>query len=188
MKKLLFLPLLFAFIFSACTKSPLPDSSLPSSQDTSEQQAVKLAQIIDSGASARCIITDLTTNLTSEYYVSGKKMKIISSDTGPGQPGIVINDGQYVYAWQEGQTTGFKNKIPTEEEIDSLQSDYGEYQSPSDIEKLETESNFQVNCQKANFTDSDFTPPSDVNFIDPTEMNPSDLMDFNPETMMPDSQ
>lgn len=191
MNKLFYIPLLalFAFTLSACNLKTTPTSN--TDQGNLEEQSLKMAQIIESGASAKCVITDLEAQTSTDYYIMGNKMKVTSLGLQESSFGTMINDGTYTYVWQDGQSTGFKSKLPTEEEIASMEKDLNdlqdraeEYQTPSDLEEYDNNENYRVDCQKVKLTDADFTPPSDIQFIDPMEMVPSELGDFDLESLM----
>jgi len=191
MNKIFYIPLiaLFAFTLSACNPKTSPTSD--SAQGTLEEQSLKMAQIIESGDSAKCVITDLESQTSTDYYIMGNKMKVTSLGLQESSFGTMINDGTYTYVWQDGETTGFKSKLPTEEEIADMEKDLNdlqeraeEYQTPSDLEEYDNNENYRVDCQKVKLTDADFTPPSDIQFIDPMEMVPSELGDFDLESMM----
>lgn len=169
MKKLT-LPVLLtsAFIFAACTPSaPITG--------TEEQKAEKLAQIISSGGTAACKVTNLSDNGTIDYVVSGKKMKVVGSDFGQGKKGTMINDAVYTYFWEEGQASGFKMKNPTEAEIKEGTDKAKQFEQDYDTEKTasmyDDETKYKLDCARRTVSDSEFVPPQAVKFVDPSELN-----------------
>ena len=166
MKKLT-LPTLLAsaFLFAACTPSaPITG--------TEEQKAEKLAQIIESGGSADCTVTNLADKSTTQMVVSGKKMKIVGSDFNEGKKGTMINDAVYSYFWSEGDKTGFKTKLEVEKEAQPTPG--------ASEEKIDTT---KMDCSRRNISDSEFVPPAEVKFIDPSELNslsPEELQKLYP--------
>jgi hypothetical protein len=187
MKKISLFSLVIAssFLFSACTLPFASKSSLPSESDTPEVQAQKMSQLIASGASAKCQITDNNNpEFVTEIIFSGEKMKMTGTQVAQGSTGSFINDGEYTYVWQEGQTTGYKTKNVDPEDVDNMEEaspDYesGDVEQAPDFSQYENNPTYKIDCQEINISADEFTPPADVQFIDPSEMNFSDLSNFN---------
>jgi len=178
MKKLT-LPTLLAsaFLFAACTPSaPITG--------TEEQKAEKLAQIIESGGSADCTVTNLADKSTTQMVVSGKKMKIVGSDFNEGKKGTMINDAVYSYFWSEGDKTGFKTKLEVEKEAQPTPGASEEkIDTTKTAEGYEDELKYKMDCSRRNISDSEFVPPAEVKFIDPSELNslsPEELQKLYP--------
>ncbi len=155
--------------------------------DNQAQEAEKLAQILESGGSAFCTVTNLTDNSTTEMTISGKKMKIVGADMSGGKKGTMINDTLYVYTWEEGEKTGFKMAIPAEEETTET-TEVTTTQETVDVEEeataYEDETKYKMNCTKRRVADSEFAPPSDINFFDPAQMqnlSPQELQKLIPQ-------
>lgn len=172
--------LVSAIFLAACT----PQGPITG---TEEQKEEKLAQIIASGGSAACTITNLTDNSVVELIVSGKKMKISGNDYGQGKKGTMINDTLYLYTWQEGETTGFKMKNPTEEEIKEGSEKAKQFEQDYDTETTanmyDDQTKFKTDCSNRPVSASVFVPPTNVKFIDPSELNqmsPEDLQRLYP--------
>ena len=93
MKKLLALALITtsSFIFSAC--SLFPSSNLPQQTDSPKTQALKMSQLIASGASAKCTITDTQNpDFITTMIFDGQKMKMTGTQVAEGGAGSFIND------------------------------------------------------------------------------------------------
>lgn len=174
-----------SFLFSACTLPFASKNKLPSDSDSPEIQAQKMSELFASGASAKCQITDTTNpDFVSEIIFSGQKMKMTGTQVAQGGAGSFINDGQYIYVWQEGQSTGFKSKNIEPEDVEQMKEnlpDYesGDVQEAPDFRQYENNPTYKINCQQINISDDEFVPPSNIQFIDPLEMNFSDLSQFN---------
>jgi hypothetical protein len=187
MKKISLFSLVIAssFLFSACTLPFTSKNNLPSETDTPVVQAQKMSELIASGASAKCQIADINNpEFVTEIIFSGQKMKMNGTQVAQGSTGSFINDGEYTYVWQEGQTTGYKSKNMEPEDIEAMEEDLPDYESGDvdespDFSQYETDPTFKIDCQEINISDDEFTPPSNVQFIDPSEMNFSDLSNFN---------
>jgi len=179
------LVIISSFLFSACTLPFASKNNLPSESDTPVVQAQKMSELIASGASAKCQITDINNpDIVTEIIFSGQKMKMTGSEIAQGGPGSFINDGEYVYVWQEGQTTGYKTKNMEPEEVAEMEEEMSDYESGDvdqapDFSQYENNPTYKIDCQEINISTDEFTPPSNVQFIDPSEMNFSDLSNFN---------
>lgn len=153
-----------ALLFSACNQAgPITG--------TTTQKAEKLAQIIESGGSADCTVTNFSEKSTTQMIISGKKMKIIGSDFGGGKKGTMINDTVYFYSWGEGDKDGFKTKLVTEKETKATEVvKQDEFDTEKAIQEFEDETKFKMDCARRNVSASEFVPPSDVKFTDLAEL------------------
>lgn len=162
-----------AILLAACKPTSGPITG------TTEQKAQKLGEIIASGGTAACTITNLSDKSTVNLTVSGKKMKIVGGVMQQGKKGSMMNDTVYTYVWEEGQTTGFKFKNPTTEETSQ-----GQATTPQQVDTSKTatvyedETKYQVDCKQGVVNDSEFTPPAEVKFLDQAEM-----MKLSPEEL-----
>lgn len=174
-----------SFLFSACTLPFASKNNLPSESDSPQVQAQKMSELIASGASAKCQITDINNpEFVTEIIFSGQKMKMNGNQVAQGSTGSFINDGEYTYVWQEGQTTGYKSKNIDPEDIKEMEEDLPDYESGDvdespDFSQYEDNPTYKIDCQPINISADEFTPPVEVQFIDPSEMNFSDLSNFN---------
>ncbi len=161
-----------ALLFAACTPSgPITG--------TEQQKQEKLAQIISSGGSADCIVTNLSDKSTTQMIISGKKMKIIGSDFGEGKKGTMINDTVYTYTWTEGDKTGFKMKLITEKETKPTTTAQEEQPTAEQTAtEFEDETKFKTDCAVRNISASEFVPPTSVKFTDLSEINKMNPADY----------
>lgn len=153
---------------------------------TEEQKAQKLGQIIASGGSAACTVTNLSDNSMVEFVVSGKKMKIVGSDLGQGKRGTMLNDSVYTYIWSEGEKSGFKSKNQTEEDTKGeKETSENDFDTDEQVAVYDDETKFKMDCRSGGVSDSEFVPPSDVQFVDPSElrnMTPEQLQKLYPDS------
>ena len=173
-----------AILIAGCTTATPPEAPL----DFQAQETQKIARILEKGGSAFCTITDVTDNTTTEMTISGKKVKISATNTPEGKKSHIINDTVNVYSWEEGQSTGFKMKLNTEEEVrDTAQNNtesLPDYESAQDPNMYDDETKYTLDCSEKNVPDSEFIPPSGVNFVDPSQiqnMTPQELQKLYPQ-------
>lgn len=168
MNKLTFL-LPAALIFSGCTLIPSKTTSITG---TEQQKAEKLGQIIASGGQADCQVTNLTDKTSTQIIVSGKKMKFIGSDFGEGKKGTMLTDNVYTYVWSEGEKVGFKTKLETEKATEPTEAAPQEenLDATKRAESFDDATKFKTECTRRTISESEFTPPADVNFTDFAEM------------------
>lgn len=166
MKKLAFI-LPVALFLSGCTLFP----SAPIT-GTEDQKAEKLAQIISSGGQANCKITNLSDDTSTQITVSGKKMKMVGSDLGEGKRGTMINDTLYTYIWNEGEKIGYKMKVESEDrqEPTGAPTQPEQFDTSKQTVGYDDATKYRMDCTRGNVSDSEFTPPADVEFTDFADM------------------
>lgn len=159
---------------SACNPfAPTQENSdQPQTEIGTIEETQKLANAINNGESVVCTMTDTEGNV-AEYYVKGEKMKMMGQNISDGEKsGHMINDGEWMYIWEEGKTEGVKNKIPSKEEMEKVQKDSEEYLKNipdfSDDESVQEyeDKGYTVKCNTQDISDGEFVPPTDVNFVD----------------------
>lgn len=148
-------------------------SSLPNEQPTNKllSEAQQFAQAIESGTPTLCVLTKDSDKM--EFHIQGKKTSMTTTTSIEGKTviGHMVNDGAYIYTWDDATMQGSKMALDTLDVKDSPAptpsapvfdnaEDYGYYQNLG----------YTINCQKEANSDSFFTPPSNVKFIDPTEL------------------
>lgn len=153
-----------ALILSGCTLFPVAGPI----SGTTEQKALKLAEIIKNGGTANCKITNIADNSSTEIFVNGKKMKFVGTDTGQGKKGMMINDGEFIYTWSDGDKTGVKlsaavpTGTPTGAPVDT--------DTDKQAAMYDDESKYKMDCKAGVVIATEFTPPVDVKFTDLSEM------------------
>ena len=174
-----------ALFLAGCT---IPGQQLQNREQEQTQEQVQnemkeMAQIMEKGGSAYCELIDKEGNKL-EYWLKDKKMKAKGQgfsqaqmqaeeqEQNQNQVGMMINDGSWLYTWSEGQTQGFKMKMPTEAELKEMEQEAKEmadklpdFTDETTVQEYEDQG-YRVNCQKRNVADSEFTPPSNIQFQD----------------------
>jgi len=142
----------------------------PDSQSTQQviTEAQKFAAAIASGEPYTCQITSADTTLSSQFM--GGKMYM--TNTTEGITTHILNDTSYFYSWQEGAATGTKiavsTDLPTETSTEAP-TETPSFTSANDYQAYE-DAGYTITCQKDNFDDTLFTPPTEVEFTDPSAM------------------
>jgi len=168
-----------AFVLSGCgkpvatTNQNAAENPSPAGQSTSAGGSV-ISSIKDAmglGTEVKCEYSMGTgaDAVKSTAYVEGKKFKSVGIVAGKTMN--TIFDGETMYNWQEGQTTGFKmtmtciNDLKTSLPQDNKQAAPAGVKSPEDQFKDAT----NTNCSPSG--DSvDFSAPSNVTFTDQCDM------------------
>lgn len=148
------------FIFSK------KDSNTVLKEDSNNKEVsktVSLAEIIAQNVPQKCTLeyTDGETRIATEMWIKGNKFKQISTNQMP-QIGTkeynMISDGEYIYTWDGTTKKGSKMKIEETQAQDIETSDQNV--------NLDWETKFDYNCSPSLISDSDLTPPSDIDFVD----------------------
>lgn len=152
-----------------------PNQSSTPSQPTTNQplaEAIEFASAIESGRPTTCTMTKGDDQM--EYSLKDKMMlaKITTEIDGQTTLSHLLNDGQYLYLWLEGQNQGTKMSLattPSSQPAYSPAENTPQLNSQADYEALQNDG-YTIDCQPGTFSDSIFTPPSDIEFADPTAM------------------
>lgn len=173
MKKKLTLGLILgaSLIFAGCTQNK--NNENPQSQSEAEmiKESQELANAFKSGKPMLCTMTDKENNV-AQYAIKGKKMKMSGKDMSEnGKIGNMINDGEWIYIWEEGATEGIKTKMMTEEEgeklknkMEEMKTEVPDFENPESVQEYEDQG-YTINCNPENLDDSTFIPPANVNFV-----------------------
>jgi hypothetical protein len=196
--------LVSSFVLAGCSgplatiQSKIPflgkSADAPQSAVGQALEAGKMSAMIATGKSGVCTITNRETGEATELFIKGKKMKFSgTSFGGPEEETLMypqptrvktvsyfLNDGEYTYVWEQNAKTGFKTKLPTEEEIkkmnealpptDSVDSMSVEESTP-DITQFESDDAYTINCDMKDVPDKELAPPTDVEFMDFSQMS-----------------
>lgn len=178
---------LFAASFLAgCINQSANQTGTPSSPDSTEQtrsadstapeELSEISKAIESGKAVNCTLTD-NTGISMNYYLKGKKFKIVGMQGGqPSETITMISDGEIVYNWSDESKMGTKMKVIKPEGIDQNSEAIGD--SPDDLSKPSQPSDlkdfydqgYDIKCSPSEIADSEFVVPADVKFTDLTEM------------------
>lgn len=141
------------------------------------REGQEMAEAVRSGQPTYCKVAMDDGSGTMEYWMKNGKMKamgkgVASAQEGGSEVGAMINDGVYMYIWSEGETTGVKMKVPTEEEVKEAQADaeafaknMPDFEDQTTIDEYEAKG-YQVNCKQMNISDNEFVPPAEITFQD----------------------
>lgn len=111
---------------------------------------------ITTGSSTTC--TFIKEGTIIEYTIKGK---FTYTKTTTNNTAYMINDGQFIYIWADGQKNGTKIPVVTnqyeEKNFDPtlIQENY----------KTITSKNYKTNCKEVSLGINTFVPPLDVDFI-----------------------
>lgn len=163
MKKTLLL-IAIALTLTGC--NPQQEQTTQSESEAS-QEFSELAAAMESGAAMRCIMSNTAENIEATYLVRGDQIKIsgmIPNDE-MGDANMLMTNNT-IYTWSSKQETGLIIKVP-EEQADQVrqEQDIPDLSNPQEREAYQNQG-FTIDCEPADLTDADFTPPSDVNFMD----------------------
>lgn len=139
-----------------------------------QKDASSLVELFKSGDSFRCTYTSQSGEVT--VLAKGGKIKVdgFSYATPEGQEtrGFMINDGETIYFWSEGEGKGTKYSLSAmaDQAQDQTADQTAEkYQDPQEW-AAETEEKYQVDCQKTSVSNSEFIPPQNIEFQDISQM------------------
>ncbi len=162
MKKMVFL-ILATVTVTAC--SPMQKS------DTTEAAASKevseLSAAVIAGEPMRCTMSNPNENIEATYRVRGNQIHIsgmIPNDE-LGDAHMLLTDN-VMYSWSSQQETGLKFAVP-EEQMEKIrkEQDMPDFKTEEDREAFRNKG-YSIDCEPANLTDADFTPPANINFMD----------------------
>lgn len=160
--------ILGALVLSGCDKNPIQNQGQEQSAKQQQGEFAKIAEAIQSGKGAHCVITQTIDDQehTMEYWLKGDKMKIVGLGVdeaqGP-QYGQMISDGEYTYMWGDDQD-GLKWKIEEDELSEDNQYEQDVPEFDENALNMYEQQGFKVNCEQKNLNDGDFIPPANVQF------------------------
>jgi hypothetical protein len=176
-KLLLVLPILF--MLTGCT-NPMQKKETENTATKREQQQEKkdlsFKNVFSQGEAYRCNYEDENGEVTA--WVKGDKVKVEGIAFGAEEEdrGAMINDGQWVYIWNEGTMEGMKYDLAVMQQMGEAEIEEGEetadgseYQDPQEW-AAEVEQDYEVDCQATVISDSEFQAPENVEFKDLTQM------------------
>jgi hypothetical protein len=157
---------LFAAVMAGCNQA----DTTPSSQTQSEQSEYDvLDDALKSGESIACTMTDTQGN-TTHYWAKGEKSRAEGFQSGENQlNGVMINDGSFMYIWNEGELEGTKFSLATtqdaQQKAQEYKDDFPDITSQEARDEYEQDG-YDVNCEQEQVADSQFIAPSTVTFTD----------------------
>jgi len=141
----------------------------------------KIADIVETDKSTYCVMST-TEGGTMEIWTKGDKTKVYGTNMGGGVGmGYMINDGEWIYMWVEGKTTGSKYAVVDEETSKPDEKDFKggmpDIEMQQELAKHQV-ADFKQDCTDKFIPDSTFVPPSDVEFVDVMESMGKGLENF----------
>lgn len=144
---------------SAVSETPKEETNI--SVETSEGK-LSIKDLIAKGIPQRCTLeySDGEMSTSSETWIKDGKFKQIMRVSSPESGKRVVNtisDGNYIYSWEEGSTTG--NKIKIEEKSESQETN-------QEAVDLQMNDQFEYKCSPAVVNEAEFSLPTNVEFKD----------------------
>ncbi len=181
-KTKVFLSLVVVALVLAGCKFPWQKAS-PETSGGQKQTGGSVAEKIGSslkdafglGKSMKCTYTAPGGAVTT-IFVKDKKVRIEGAQfsTATDMGGGMINDGEWIYIWNNTEKEGMKYQISALKTIAENQENGEEFtlKDWADFGKwvTENEKRYDMKCDGTVLADSQFVPPSDIKFQDLTEM------------------
>lgn len=128
-------------------------------QVVEEKKQEAIRDLITKNVSLKCAYEIEGTKVTT--YIKGKDRIRTTVETKEGGVNESIFDGKKIYSWEPKRKEGIVMSVDL---IKSQQNKTNKVEDPeTQIEKMEK---FKARCEKVNFSDSVFNPPTDVKFQD----------------------
>lgn len=162
---------------TACLPTNGQPAASPAPTATSDDEATNtISQAMMTGASLRCQIVNAERGETISYVTKDKKMHVTTTmmnDENQTQNSFMINDGQYIYIWTDGEPNGYKSQTITEEDLKDIadKAPNTSQQTVPDFSQTEIQQEYEdkgytISCDPAQVEDSTFIPPTNVSFQD----------------------
>lgn len=187
------LPLIIILIAIAVGLIYLKSTSKNAVEMTSDQplsetisEAKKFAMAVESGEPYHCQLSGVEDS-TIEYSLKDGKMYM--NMVTPQATTYMINDGEYIYSWNNQTSQGTKMAITQEGEAETNVDNQEESTEPpsfateADYEAYQNQG-YSLTCQTQELDDSLFTPPSDISFTDLTQLSNSMMESADSEMSM----
>lgn len=165
-----------AVILTGCNRL-LPGKNQPNSPAAMQQEANEIAQAMQQGKPLACVITNTEDQSAMAYAIEGQKMKVTGMRAeGQTQAGSMLNDGEFLYVWDEATLQGTKMMMPDPAEVAKSQEQAEQYLqelpdfSDTTVQESYEEQGYTIECQPGNFPADFFTPPSNVTFQDLSQL------------------
>lgn len=134
---------------------------------TTESLAMSLKDALLSGQAMRCTYNDGQGEVSS--LVKGSKVRVEGMSMGENQgKGWMINDGEWMYTWSDGEKKGTKFNVQAMKDLGDELAEKN-IQNPEDWAN-EVDAQYKPDCRPASASDDDFVPPADVEFQDMSAM------------------
>jgi hypothetical protein len=140
----------------------------PTGMDGSLAPKTGLVDALLGNETMKCTYSDSYGEVTVWAKAGKVRSEGFNYGASGNEKGGMINDGEYLYIWQESDKTGLKYKLSVFENEDSQ----GTMPSGVDPEAWAeaAQAQYQYSCKATNENDDIFTPPADINFDDMTQL------------------
>jgi hypothetical protein len=137
----------------------------------------------------KCTLTQ-NGDVVSVIYIDGERVRMdgqggfIPQEGAQGSQGSMINDGAWVYMWDDVEKKGFKTPVEEDDvmeediDVDVEMEESGEY-SVEELIAQSQEENVEYSCEKWKVDEAVFIPPTDVEFVDLSQM----MQQFDPSAL-----
>lgn len=190
-----------ALFLTGCNLLQPKDTTLETTADASPQPvesnttSQELMAAFQRGASLSCSMTNSTDGAKVTFVTKDKKHKTTSTAVEtPDALSYTINDGEYMYIWTSNQTTGFKTRIPTAEEIAANQTQLETFKNQipdftdTTVQQEYANKGYSFDCQPTTISDSEFVPPTTVQFQDMSVMMEKAMQGLPKNITPPDAE
>ena len=147
------------------TSNGIPDSK---TMTNAIKKKSSLRDLLGMGKNLTCSYSDLEGNGAGVMYMSGEDIRTDFEMTLPEQGRMtshMITDGEFVYIWSDGQTTGYKQAITDMDgDVD------GDESETEDGDVVDFDQEVDVDCNNWKVDRSLFELPEGVEFSDFSEM------------------
>lgn len=165
-----------ALVLTGCSMPGMTtqETSMTGSTTSNIEASNAIAAAMMNNGSISCEISDPATGNSFTYTIMGKKVRVTSITADTTQPdGNMINDTQYIYIWNNGETEGMKMRALTEAEMQAMSSpppaQVPDFSSTEVQEEFEN-NGYTMTCDETVISDTDFVPPTTVTFQDMSAM------------------
>lgn len=144
----------------------------PLGQSQASPQKKSLFDFFSLAGSQKCTFSDSTSKSAGTVYVSSGKMRgdfqETNNSTGQTQQTHMINDGNYVYIWTDGQSSGYKMSEAAikQEESQPTASPANRTTGTQSSQPVDMNQKANYSCGSWSPDASYFVPPTNVNFTD----------------------
>jgi len=167
------------FLFTKSHTSATQSEQTAKTQTQTPQMTTQKKSLFDffsMTGSLKCTFSDTTKNSSGTVYVAVGKMRgdFQSTDSSKTKSSHMINDGQYVYFWTDGEKTGYKMSLASVKNqagkaiSNAMNNAGGDQSSQQGGPDMKKQSNYSCGPWSANNTL--FSVPTDVTFTDYTSM------------------
>lgn len=165
--KIIFTAIISLFLLTSCNLPAKKQTKQPTSQKEEQKQGFSLKNALSLGKSIKCVYK--MNDEESTIWIKGKKMRMEGGGLEEGGKGGMINDGEWIYIWNDKDKKGMKYKISSLNELGEQTKQISQWK---DVDKwaMETEEKYKASCHPVVISDSKFSLPDGIEFQDLTAM------------------